>query len=385
GIAKLPFIDEVRLLAEVRKIENLLTPEEARRNAIMFDLLFVNSCHPLSACISTLDNKCRNMSNNERAEVKERINPKESGGMNGYLSLCGGEPCPPIFRSPVASMEDIMDNHVICAIYRLPDPHKHITRPPQGVKLPKKTVTVGDLKPEPVLWHEDSGRRHDENWRKNPPGSISGRELGEAAHRLVVNSLQVKGDANGYRHAINGPPMSYAAAPMSHRQPLPYNYESRPGYVAMPPPISAPPLQSPPQFVPYPAVPTPPQYGYNQPYSPPMRYNPHHQSNSYGRDDHQHTRSHPYERNHHHASGYPSSGNNQNARYMNTEGSFSNRHHEFDHHSQNFQPSRASNQNWTPRNPSGHREYGQHSANQYSLLDRRGNRKPMPPPGYSRR
>jgi len=36
-----------------------------------------------------------------------------SGGMNGYISLCGGEPCPPIFRSCIASMEDIMDNHVV--------------------------------------------------------------------------------------------------------------------------------------------------------------------------------------------------------------------------------------------------------------------------------
>jgi hypothetical protein len=36
-----------------------------------------------------------------------------SGGMNGYISLCGGEPCPPIFRSPIAGMEDIMDNHVM--------------------------------------------------------------------------------------------------------------------------------------------------------------------------------------------------------------------------------------------------------------------------------
>lgn len=36
-----------------------------------------------------------------------------SGGMNGYISLCGGEPCPPIFRSPVAGMDDIMDNHVM--------------------------------------------------------------------------------------------------------------------------------------------------------------------------------------------------------------------------------------------------------------------------------
>ncbi|CAJ1941964.1 unnamed protein product [Sphenostylis stenocarpa] len=78
GIAKLPFIDEVRLLAEVQSIENFLTPEEKRRNAIMFDLLFVNSCHPLSSCISILDNKCKNMSDRERAVVKEKISPKES-------------------------------------------------------------------------------------------------------------------------------------------------------------------------------------------------------------------------------------------------------------------------------------------------------------------
>ncbi|KAG4383049.1 hypothetical protein GLYMA_14G218000v4 [Glycine max] len=399
GIAKLPFIDEVRLLAEVQKIENLLTPDEKRRNAIMFDLIFVNSCHPLSACISTLDNKCKNMPNSERAVVKEKINPKErdtcSGGMNGYISLCGGEPCPPIFRSPIASMEDIMDNHVICAIYRLPDAHKHITRPPQGVKFPKKIVEIGDLKPEPVLWHEDSGRRHhSENGRKNPPGSISGRELGDAAHRLIVNSLQAKVDTNGYRHPHNGPPISYPA-PMGHyRQPVPsYGYESSPGYVAMPPPISAPSLQGRPQFAPYNAAPTAQQYGCNQPYPPPpVVYNhPRQQSNSYERNDYQHARSNHYERNHHQGSGgssrhgYQSSGNNHNARFNNSHGSYGSHHHEVSHHNQNFQPSRA-HQNWTPpNNPSGHRDYGHHSSNQYSLLDRRGNRNPMPPPGYSRK
>ncbi|XP_027331100.1 5'-3' exoribonuclease 3 isoform X2 [Abrus precatorius] len=394
GIAKLPFIDEVRLLAEVQKIENLLTAEETRRNAIMFDLLFVNSCHPLSACISTLDNKCKNMPNSERAKVKEKINPKErdtcSGGMNGYISLCGGEPCPPIFRSPVASMEDIMDNHVICAIYRLPDAHKHITQPPHGVKYPKKTVTIGDLKPEPVLWHEDSGRRHAENGRKNPPGSVSGRELGEAAHRLVVNSLQAKVDPNRFRHSHNGPPGSYPA-PVGHRQPLPsYNYESRPGYVAMPPPMSAPSLQGRQQFAPYSAVPTAQQYGYNQTYPPQMMYNPNQQSNFYERNDYQHPRPHHYERNNNRDGGnarhgYQSSGNNQNARFMNTQGAFASHHHQVGNHSQNFQPS-SDYQNWTPRNNSSeHREYGQHSANQYSVLDRRGNRKPMPPSGYSRK
>lgn len=389
GIAKLPFIDEVRLLQEVRKVENLLTPEEKRRNAIMFEMLFVNSCHPLSACISTLDNKCRNMSNSERADVKEKIDPVESGGMNGYISLCSGEPCPPIFRSPIAGMEDIMDNHVICAIYRLPDAHEHIARPPHGVKFPKKTVTIGDLKPEPIPWHEDNGRRYNESGRKNPPGSVSGRELGEAAHRLVANSLQIRTDGNRYHHP-NGSTMPYNG-PRGHRQSWPrnnyeshpgYNYESRPGYAAIPPPLSAPP-----QYVPYAAAPTA-HYGYNQPYSPPVIPSPHqHHSNSFPRGD-QNPRSHHSDRNSHHVNGgnaRHSSGNNQNPRFSNTQGSFPRQghHHDAGRHNQHFQPYRA-DQHWTPRgNPSGYREYGQHSANQYSLLDRGASRKPMPPPGHN--
>jgi 5'-3' exoribonuclease 2 len=33
--------------------------------------------------------------------------------MNGYVALCGGDPCPPVFRSPVDGLEDIMDNQVM--------------------------------------------------------------------------------------------------------------------------------------------------------------------------------------------------------------------------------------------------------------------------------
>ncbi|CAL5205825.1 unnamed protein product [Lathyrus oleraceus] len=403
GIAKLPFIDEVRLLQEVRKVENLLTPEEKRRNAMMFEMIFVNLCHPLSACISTLDNKCRNMSNTERADVKEKIDPNErdtcSGGMNGYISLCAGEPCPPIFRSPIAGMEDIMDNHVISAIYRLPDVHEHITRPPHGVKFPEKIVTPGDIQPEPVPWHEDNGRRYNESGRKNPPGSISGRELGEAAHRLVANSLQVRSDANRYHHP-NGSTMPYNG-PRGHRHPHPrnnyesrpgHNYESRPGYNYESHPGYAaglqPPLSAPQQYIPY-TAPTV-QYGYNQPYSPPVIHSPHHQSNSFPRGDHQNPRSHHYERNNYHVNGgnaRHSTGNNQNPRFTNTQGSYPRQsHHDSGRHSQNFQPYRGgSDQHWTPRgNPSGYRDYGQQSANHYSLLDRGAGRKPMPPPGHNR-
>ncbi|KAD0994771.1 hypothetical protein E3N88_43445 [Mikania micrantha] len=143
--------------------------------------------------------------------------PAASGGMNGYISLCAGDPCPPVFTSPVDRMDDIIDNQVICAIYKLPEYHNHVSRPPEGVKLPKKTVTVGDLQPEPTLWHEDSGRKPWENGRNghndrhnnhnhNPHGAGPSRHLGDAAHRLVTNSLQGKPDRNGHHQSYNPHP-----------------------------------------------------------------------------------------------------------------------------------------------------------------------------------
>ncbi|GAV67835.1 zf-CCHC domain-containing protein/XRN_N domain-containing protein [Cephalotus follicularis] len=245
GIAKLPFIDEDRLLAEVRKVEHTLTVEEARRNSVLFDMLFVASSHPLSVSIYSLDSRCKQLTDEERAEVKEQVDPNLravcSGGMNGYISPCAGDAHPPIFRSPVENMEDIMTNEVICAIYKLPDAHNHIPRPPAGVVFPQKIVGVQDLKPAPALWHEDSGRKPWENgrrnedfgkkpwengrrnedfgkkpWenaRQNPSGTISGCLLGEASHRLVVNSLQLKVDRNEYQNHRPAPPLPYGMAP----------------------------------------------------------------------------------------------------------------------------------------------------------------------------
>ncbi|KAL8514662.1 hypothetical protein ACS0TY_013665 [Phlomoides rotata] len=220
GIAKLPFIDESRLLTEVAKIEHTLTEEETRRNSKMSDMIFVTVSHTLSPYIFSLDDRCKHMTDKDRVLVKEQLDPGASGGMNGYISLCAGDPCPPVFRSPISGMEDIMNNQVICAIYGLPDVHKHITRPPPGVIFPKKTVTTGDLKPEPVLWHEDSGRRPFDHGRSfehgrpfdhgrnnhNTNGAISGQQLGEAAHRLVVNSLQIRRDQNGHAGRNDPPP-----------------------------------------------------------------------------------------------------------------------------------------------------------------------------------
>ncbi|XP_020599463.1 5'-3' exoribonuclease 3 isoform X2 [Phalaenopsis equestris] len=229
GVAKLPFIEEDRLLAEIKNVQHTLTKEEIRRNSVMFEMLFVNVSHPLSPYMFSLSNQHGQLSEKEKAEIKEKIDPVASGGMNGYLSLCNGDPCPPVFRSPINGLEDIMDNQVICTIYKLPDAHKHITQPPPGVIFPKKTVTIGDLKPPPALWHEDTGRRPLENGRQNPPGSYSGKQLGEAAHRLVINSLQARTgrehdnmEQRRHPHPSSHPPHSPNSFPYSDGRQLPF-------------------------------------------------------------------------------------------------------------------------------------------------------------------
>lgn len=50
---------------------------------------------------------------------------------------------------------------------------------------------------------------------------MTGRQLGEASHRLVVNSLQLKGEHNGYGNHMYPPPQPYPAAPFA-QSPLAY-------------------------------------------------------------------------------------------------------------------------------------------------------------------
>ncbi|EXC00968.1 5'-3' exoribonuclease 3 [Morus notabilis] len=413
GIAKLPFIDEPRLLAVVAETEHTLTAEEVRRNSIMCDMLFVASSHPLSVSIYSLDDRCKQLSNSERAEIKERIDPQIraacSDGMNGYLSPCGGEPCPPVFRSPVSGMEDIMDNQVICAIYRLPDAHKHITRPLAGVKFPKKIVTLGDLKTDPVLWHEDSGRRHFENGRQNHSRDLSGRHLGEAATRLVVNSLQVKADRNGYCNPMHVHPPPYPGAQHTQFQSSYGNQRFHDqGHHRMPPrgTFHPPEVQFQSSNQSYGDRGYNERHNYSDRHASSAHRHPHNgsQSNYYDRSNQmpsQHSHStnsrHPqYQSGSHHNVGpmYPRGPIGQTPLGYGAD-PYQSGYNQY----QSYQPSGATGHQWRGSGSGGspgwlsqpqggqnvERGYGHpHQAgNQYSALDRRANRRPPPPqPGY---
>ncbi|KAL3639079.1 5'-3' exoribonuclease 3 [Castilleja foliolosa] len=414
GIAKLPFIDEGRLLAEVEKVEHTLTEEEARRNSMMSDMLFVSVSHTLSPYIFSLDDRCKQMTDIERAQVNERLDPGASGGMNGYISLCAGDICPPVFRSPISGMEDIMDNQVICAIYRLPDEHEHITRPPPGVIFPKKIVTMGDLKPAPTLWHEDTGRRpfdngrHQNNYHNgpmssrhnaaeanmhhNPNGAMSGRQLGEAAHRLVANSLQHRGDRDGpsgqmYPPRSGGYPQHYQQPYTNRAYPVgdrAITQQSSPGYSHHRP-------MGPTDYGQQPYVPPTHNPPYNNRYQNPRNESSHRPAphiRDYPQQGGYHSQNPrgPPQRGGHGYSPYPPTGHvsqapirsgvyypQQPSGYNNSEGDRSygggNNHNN------------SKGGNWGPpanSNAGGGRGYDQHrqSGNQFSALGRGGNRRP---------
>lgn len=206
GVAKLSFIDEGRLLAEIQKVEGTLTEEEVRRNSMMPEMLFVTCSHPLAPSIFSFYECSGHLKGHKRAQASEKLDPRASGGMNGFICLCDGDACPAVFPSPVEQMPDIFNNQVLSVTYKHPLMHIHIARPPDGVQLPKKTVTEQDVNLQP-LWHEDDGRRH-QRVQDRPPvaGALSGARLSDASHRLLLNSLQQSNNRNSelpIQHAMS--------------------------------------------------------------------------------------------------------------------------------------------------------------------------------------
>ncbi|TQD92994.1 hypothetical protein C1H46_021474 [Malus baccata] len=189
GVAKLPFIDEKKLLTETRKLESTLTEEEQARNSIMRDLLYVCTSHPLAAHIIMYYQLCYQTPPHERCLWI--IDTIASGGMNGFLWLSERNGVRHVIPSPVHGYPNLHYNQVLNVTYFYPTAHTHIPEPPEGVIMPRKVVRPTDIKPFPTLWHDEGPRRQGRE-RPQIPGAIAGSILGEAAHRLVKNTLNIR-------------------------------------------------------------------------------------------------------------------------------------------------------------------------------------------------
>ncbi|CAK8544737.1 unnamed protein product [Lathyrus sativus] len=188
GVAKLPFIDEKKLLSATRMLEGTLTEEEHRRNSKMLDLLYVSCAHKLVPQILCYYQNFSHIPLGERPVML--IDPSASDGMNGFFWSYERNVFRDVVSSPIRGLQDITRNQVLNITFLNPRSHRHIPKPPDDVVMPKKILRAADIKPLPLLWHEDNSRRHQARERQHVPGAIAGPQLGEAAHRLVRNSLQ---------------------------------------------------------------------------------------------------------------------------------------------------------------------------------------------------
>uniref|UniRef100_A0A7N1A3D2 5'-3' exoribonuclease n=1 Tax=Kalanchoe fedtschenkoi TaxID=63787 RepID=A0A7N1A3D2_KALFE len=217
GVAKLPFIDERKLLAETKKLTDTLTEEEQTRNSVMYDFLYVHRAHPLWTQISMFYQCYDPLTSHQRTAMA--IDPLFSGGMNGYLWVCGRNKLSQVVPSPVKGLPAVENNQVVNVTYLNPIAHLHIPEPPKGVAMPEKVIGPSEVKPFPVLWHEDNGRRQPSRERSYGNGSLSGRSLGQAAQRMVNHSLNMKkpnGSFRGVQESYENPRHSY---PMNRPRP----------------------------------------------------------------------------------------------------------------------------------------------------------------------
>ncbi|KDP23624.1 hypothetical protein JCGZ_23457 [Jatropha curcas] len=212
GVAKLPFIDERKLLSQTKKLESSLTEEERVRNSKMHDLLYVHLAHPLAAKITAYYQANILLRPFER--FCWEIDTNASSGMNGYLWLDERNVWRSVVPSPVNGLPDIVHNQVLNITYLAPKDHIHIPELPSGVVMPEKILKPLDVKPFPTLWHEDnSGRRYQGRDRPQVPGAIAGPLLGEAAHRLVKTTLNIRSGGSSSRFSEQVP---YRNIPGNH-------------------------------------------------------------------------------------------------------------------------------------------------------------------------
>ncbi|CAL9087083.1 unnamed protein product [Musa textilis] len=207
AVCKLPFVDESRLLSEVKRVEYTLTDDEKQRNNWSMDRLFVHFSHPLASKIRSFYRRKKDHPKLPKTKLKKRIDPKISSGMNGFIYISDKTMFSPEIYSPVEGMTLITKNKTIFVYYKIPPIQTHISKIPSGVILPNKSISKKDVQPAPVLWHERTMFKR-KNLERHLSHAIAGHRLSQLACSLVSNHYRERKQAVNVRkldrNAING-------------------------------------------------------------------------------------------------------------------------------------------------------------------------------------
>jgi len=228
AVALLPWIDADRLLTETRNLDCTLTPEEANRNTINIELLYAHEQLSISKCMLKIANVASKIDDEDiREKCALKIPAADADGACGEvlpLKTSDGDCCPKQIESPMMREENINENRVVCARYRL-GTTKVPPRLLEGTVLPKPILDQSDVPPPPKLFIEDSRLRVNVV-RTN--GNSAG--LNDAGKRILMQSLQMQ-----QRGGVMMPPQQHGA----YQQPPPQYYQQIPpnlAYAQPPPP-----------------------------------------------------------------------------------------------------------------------------------------------------
>lgn len=95
---------------EIKKVEWIFMLEEKWWNCVLVDLLYIFCCYMLVFFVFFFYDKYLYLIGLECSGVKEDIDFRVSGGMNGFMYLCEGEVCLVMFIFLVDGMFNIINN-----------------------------------------------------------------------------------------------------------------------------------------------------------------------------------------------------------------------------------------------------------------------------------
>ena len=212
AVALLPWIDENRLLTELKKVEPTFTAEEKDRNDVGEDYLFVHSSHRMANTISAMhlrhSGRLKKLKRDEREKLKKELNVDDSSGLFGYIAPYAGAITPGSALRSTVGLEQLTKLPVVSCVAYLAPEAEHRSVLLEGLIPPPAVLTEHDLKDsnrggrreQPRLGENAQFMANQEQWVRQQQ-SQQGGAGGVAGHYTIrmLGAEQGNGAANNAR------------------------------------------------------------------------------------------------------------------------------------------------------------------------------------------